>query len=232
MNEKMLIPVSILVAGLLVGTGIYFATSKKPAPAPVAKVENKSTKQSPKKVDPATEHIVGNANAEVFIIEYSDLECPFCKRYNNTASEKLVKKYAEDGKVAFVFRNMPLSSIHPSSFSEAVATECAAKAGGNDKFFEYKKAVFSETKSDGKFPTERLPQIAAQIGLDKTAFETCLKDEAITEKVKSSFEEAISAGVRGTPTVFIQLKDGQVFPIPADFKTIDDSLSAYLKKLN
>lgn len=227
MNDKMLIPVSILIAGLLIGTGVYFATSAKPV-TPTTQ-ENKKT-QSPIKVNPATDHIVGNKNADMYIIEYSDLECPFCKRYNDNASEKLIEKYAKEEKIAFVFRHMPLSSIHPSAFGEAVATECAAKLGGEEKFFAFKKEIFALTKSDGNFDTTQLTQIAQSLGIDSAAFNSCTSDKTISEKVEASFEEAILAGIQGTPTVFVQLKDGETFPIAASFEKIDTIISAFLNE--
>lgn len=229
MNEKMLIPVSLLIAGLLIGTGVYFASTSKPATS--ASADQNLTTQTPAKVNIENDHIVGSKSADVFIIEYSDLECPFCKRYNDESSKQLIEKYAEDGKVGFVFRHMPLSSIHPSAFGEAIATECVAKLTGEEKFFEYKEAIFAETKSDGNFDTARLTQIATSMGVDSAAFETCLKDTTVSDKVTASFNEAVAAGIRGTPTVFVQLKDGQTYPVPADFQTIDESLTAYLNQL-
>jgi protein-disulfide isomerase len=230
MSEKLLIPVSIIIAALLIGGGIYFAsTDTKSVNNELTKKEE--TDKEIKKVDPMTEHIEGSKDAEIFIVEYSDLECPYCKRYNDTASSKLIKKYKDGGKVAFIFRHFPLSSIHPSSFGEAVATECAAKLGGEEKFFKYKDKIFSLTSSDGKFDNSKLPEIAESIGLDKAEFSACLEDNEVSKKVKDSYDEAIKAGLRGTPTIFAQLKTGETFPIPADYETIDTSLSAFLKEL-
>ena len=78
MNEKMLIPVSVLIAGLLIGTGVYFASTDKTGTSESNEVTQ--TNQTPAPVDTLTDHIVGNKEADVFIVEYSDLECPFCKK--------------------------------------------------------------------------------------------------------------------------------------------------------
>jgi protein-disulfide isomerase len=132
MNEKMLIPISLMIAGLLIGSGVYFASANKPE---TQALDTKSqTEQKPVIVNTETDHILGSELAKVFVIEYSDLECPFCKKYHDGALKKLIKKYADNENVAFVFRHMPLASKHPSSFGQAIATECAGKIGGEKKF--------------------------------------------------------------------------------------------------
>ncbi|MFA5831667.1 MAG: thioredoxin domain-containing protein [Candidatus Paceibacterota bacterium] len=88
--------------------------------------------------DPVTEkdHIFGNKDADVKIITHSDFECPFCKRFHATM-EEVLKEYAKDGKVAWIIRHFPLTSIHDKAPFEAEAAECANEIGGNDKFWEY-----------------------------------------------------------------------------------------------
>ena len=164
MSEKVLISLSIIIAGLFIAIGIYFDSGEYSNNNIKKNFQNEQVKNlipNPKIVDPETELIIGNKNAEIFIVEYSDLECPYCKRYNDTASEKLIKKWSD--KVGFVFRHFPLKK-HPSAFAEAVAVECAFELGGEEKFISYKQAIFSETKSDGAFPETRLDAIAVEIG--------------------------------------------------------------------
>ncbi len=231
MSEKLLIPVSILIAGLLVGGGIYFASTANPREIEKTPTVKKESDLSIKKVDPLSDHINGSKEAEIFIVEYSDFECPYCKRYNDEISAKLVKKYKNNSKVAFVFRHFPLSSIHPSSFGEAVASECAAKLGGENKFEEFKQKMFASTSSTGSFDNNKLPDLAEEIGLNRSEFSNCLKDPSISKKVKASYDEALNAGLRGTPSIFAQLKNGESYPIPADYEVIDKSLEAFLENL-
>lgn len=87
-----------------------------------------------------TDHIIGSKDAEIIIIEYSDTECPFCKRYHE-AMHQAVDAY--DGKVAWVYRHFPLTSIHPLAQPGAIAAECAATLGGNDMFWKYLDALFA-----------------------------------------------------------------------------------------
>lgn len=97
-------------------------------------------------IPPITEkdHILGNPNAEIKIVEYSDTECPFCKRFDTTMND-IMKEYQSSGKVAWVYRYFPLDSIHPRARHEAEALECANELGGNAKFWEYLTGIFKVT---------------------------------------------------------------------------------------
>lgn len=96
------------------------------------------------KVDPVTanDHIMGSISAPVKIIEYSDTECPFCARFFDTMKQ-IMAEYGKDNKVAWVYRHFPLESLHSRARYEAEATECAAKLGGNDKFWKYLETIES-----------------------------------------------------------------------------------------
>jgi protein-disulfide isomerase len=100
----------------------------------------KGEKGSPTKIDldPVTEkdHIAGNPQADLMIVEYSDPECPFCKRFHETMMQAM-DEYGKQGKVAWVYRHFPLDSIHSKARHEAEAVECAGELGGNEKFWEY-----------------------------------------------------------------------------------------------
>ena len=87
------------------------------------------------------DHILGNLNAPVKLIEYSDLQCPFCGRFHPTM-QRVVKEYGD--QVAWVYRHFPLESIHPNARPLANASECAANLGGNDSFWKFVDAVFGQ----------------------------------------------------------------------------------------
>lgn len=97
----------------------------------------------------ATDHIFGNPNAQVFVIEYSDPECPFCKNFHATM-ETVMKQYGDDGKVAWVYRHFPLDSLHSKARKESEAFECAGELGGNAKFWEYANKLFEITPSNNQ----------------------------------------------------------------------------------
>jgi len=147
------------------------------------------------------DHIRGNPDAEISLIEYSDFECPFCKRFHVTMKE-ILKAY--DGKVNWVYRHFPLNFHNPGAEKEAEATECAAEFGGNDAFWRYSDLIFQRTRSNGKgFPIDNLVPLAVEIGLKKKAFQTCLDSGRYAARVREDMENAIRSGVTGTPGNFL-----------------------------
>lgn len=97
----------------------------------------------------SADHIFGNPSAEVLLIEYSDPECPFCKRFQETL-KTVMTQYGDNGNVAWVYRHFPLDSIHPKSRKEAEAFECAGELGGSTKFWEYADKLFEITPSNNQ----------------------------------------------------------------------------------
>ncbi|MBI4281437.1 thioredoxin domain-containing protein [Candidatus Uhrbacteria bacterium] len=160
-----------------------------------------------RQIDLASDHIRGDQNAKVSIIEYSDLECPFCKGFHATMRETLD---AYQGKVNWVYRHFPLSQLHSKAPKEAEATECAFAQGGHDAFWKFVDRIFAITPSnDGLDPAE-LPKIAAAIGLNQKKFETCLSSGEQRAKVQADANDASIAGARGTPYSVIVVGDQKI----------------------
>jgi protein-disulfide isomerase len=99
------------------------------------------------------DHIVGNINAKIIIVEYSDLECPFCKVFHNTMHQVVE---ANNGDVAWVYRHFPIPQLHPKAFRQAEATECAWEQGGNEAFWKYTDRIFEITPSNNGLLEEEL----------------------------------------------------------------------------
>ncbi|MDO8569553.1 MAG: thioredoxin domain-containing protein [bacterium] len=203
-HNTFLIPLAIVVAGIFVAAAIYFGTDSNSA-TPTIKTDNQNVEIN---LMPVTEkdHIIGSRGASLVVVEYSDTECPFCKTFHNTMKE-IVRTY--DGEVAWVYRHFPIAQLHSKASKEAEATECAAELGGNQAFWKYLDKIFETTKSNDSLDPSELPKIATAVGLDVTAFNTCLSSGRHTEFVKKSVEEAIKAGALGTPYSIILTKDGQ-----------------------
>ncbi len=108
-------------------------------------------------LDPVTEkdHVFGNRGAELMIVEYSDPECPFCKRFHETMAQ-VMSEYGKQGKVAWVYRHFPLDAIHSKARKEAEAMECAGELGGNDKFWAYLNKLMEITPSNNQFDASLL----------------------------------------------------------------------------
>ncbi|MDP3771137.1 MAG: DsbA family protein [bacterium] len=161
-------------------------------------------------IDPRTDHIRGPANAVVKIIEYSDTECPFCKRFHPTM-QQAVREYPE--KVAWVYRHFPLRQLHSKAAKEAEATECANELGGNDKFWAYLDKLFEVTPANDGLDPAQLPQIAADVGLDRAKFATCLSSGRYAQHVSDDEQDGVAAGARGTPYSILLGPKGEKLPI-------------------
>ena len=148
--------------------------------------------------------VLGDKNAPVTVIEFSDYECPFCKRHFDQTHQELVKKYIETGKVKLVFRDFPLSFHDPMATKEAVAANCAREQGGDKKYFEFHDEIFKRTISNGNgLNDEKIQTIAKDLGLNTGKFTTCLSNQAQTDEVKKDIADGTAAGASGTPTFLI-----------------------------
>jgi protein-disulfide isomerase len=212
-QNSYLVPASIIVAGLLIAFAVVYTNG-----APGVKNQEASggviaTGEKGKDMRPvdSTDYILGNPDAPIKIVEYSDLECPFCKTYHPTL-KKIMSEYGKDGKVAWVYRHLPLDSIHPKARKEAEAAECAGELGGNNAFWAYIDKVFEITPANNRLEASELPKIAEQIGISRTAFESCLTSGRNAEKVEADFQDAIKAGGDGTPYTVITTSSGKVYP--------------------
>ncbi len=157
------------------------------------------------------DHIRGDFDkAEVFLVEYSDMECPFCKRFHQTL--KQVKDEYGD-KLAWVYRHFPLDNLHSKARKEAQASECAAELGGNDAFWKYLDKIYEITPSNNRLDLNKLPEIAAEIGLDVNKFKECLDSDRYKDKVQADYEDAVASGGRGTPHSILVTKDGKKIPV-------------------
>ena len=213
MNEsqnQLLVPGAIILAGVIVAGAVYFSREGN---APIAAVGGAPVAREIA-LDPVTvdDHILGNPNAELIIVEYSDTECPFCKVFHETM-QRIVDEYGKDGKVAWVYRHFPIEQLHKKAQREAEATECASEVGGKSKFWDYIDMVFERTRSNDTLDLAELPKIATDIGLDQVVFNSCLESERHAATVKEDYDSGIRAGVQGTPYSVIVTKDGETFPI-------------------
>lgn len=148
--------------------------------------------------------VLGDANAPVTIVEFSDYECPFCKRHFDETLPQLIENYVDTGKVKIVYRDLPLSFHDPMATKEAVAANCAREQGGDSKYFHYHDEIFTRTISNGNGLSEAdLTTIATDVGLNLNSFNTCLTDPAQEEEVKKDLADAGKAGATGTPTFVI-----------------------------
>jgi len=180
------------------------------------------------------DHIRGNKDAKIMLVEYSDYECPFCKRHFDETLPQLVKEYVDKGLVKIVFRDLPLSFHDPMATTEAIAANCAREQGDDSTYFKYHHEIFKRTKSNGNgLALTDLYKISDDLKLNTTKLKTCIDDPKQKEEVQKDLSDASSVGASGTPAFFIgkSTDDGTIeAPLTSGaqpfsvFKTIIDEL--------
>ena len=180
--------------------------------------EDQRLNEAAKGVKPVNgeDHIRGNANASVKIVEFSDFECPFCKSFH-ASMKQVMNDYEKGGKVAWVYRHFPLDQIHSKARKEAQAAECAAELGGNNAFWTFADGLFEITPSNNRLDLALLPKIAEGMGLDKTKFAACLEGDQRGGKfaahIEANEQDGMAAGGTGTPYSVVINAKGHIFPV-------------------
>lgn len=157
----------------------------------------------------ADEHILGSADAPVVIVEYSDLECQFCKTFHETM-KRIREEYGEN--LAWVYRHFPLVRIHENALLLAEASECVAELSGNQAFWDFIDGIFKSTPGNERFDIALLPDIAESVGVTEESLNACLDDNRHAASVKADSDEAIEAGGSGTPYSLI-LANGRIITV-------------------
>lgn len=209
----LVVPVSIIIAGALIAAALYFKdTTTNEPPTQQAQQKALQTVKNLDAVSPVTDkdHIRGSVNAPVVIVEYSDTECPFCKRFHTTM-QKVTQTYGD--KVAWVYRHYPLERLHSKAPKEAEATECAAELGGNDKYWAFLDRLFEVTPANDGLDLDELPKIAVEVGIDEMAFKQCLSSGRHAQTVQNHLENAMATGGNGTPWSIVIGKDGKKYSL-------------------
>lgn len=252
-NEKISVKKSTfngLIIGLiiLVGVAAFFAgsyttnlnsnqISEEDLDKALAKLElkllqNKLPTQQPSapvKISIDDDPIIGDPDAPITIVEFSDFQCPFCARFNAQTLPLILEEYIEQGKVKLVFRDFPIQSIHPNALPASVAAECANE---QDKFKEMHDVLFEKQNEWNKLETAEalslFSQYAINMQLDQDTFESCLSSGKYIEEIKNDLDDGRDYGVSGTPGFFVgndeigyvELKGAQPFE---SFKKIIDA---------
>lgn len=141
-------------------------------------------------------HSIGNESAPITIVEFSDFQCPYCELWYSNVSKSLKSEYVDAGKVRFVYRQFPLS-FHANALNASLASECSSE---QDKFWEYYDLLFTHQSA---LSSSDLKKYASDLGLNSSQFNSCFESQKYLPIVEADMSAAQSAGVGGTPTVFI-----------------------------
>ncbi len=168
-----------------------------PTTAPVPTATSVSIENAPAEGDP---------KARITLVEFSDFECPFCGRYARETYGQVKREYIDTGKIRYVFKNLPLESVHPQALGAAIAGECARAQG---KFWELHDRMFQNQRG---LTHAALMQSAVSYGLNGAEFEKCLASDAPKQKVQKDLVDAATLGASATPTFLfgVEEKGGKV----------------------
>lgn len=144
-------------------------------------------------------HIYGDLNARFTLVEFSDIECPYCKRFHDTPKQ-LVD--ASKGNVNWQWKHMPLDFHNPAALKEAVAAECISEQKGNRGFWVFINDMFEQTQGNGA-GVKDLAEVVTSVGADLRVFRECLATGKMDEKVQENIQQAKSLGINGTPATFV-----------------------------
>ncbi|MBL7036915.1 thioredoxin domain-containing protein [Candidatus Microgenomates bacterium] len=192
-----------------------------------AEVNGKLTEEQAGKVPGITDadYLLGNRDADVVLIEYSDLECPFCERFHPTGKQA-IEEYGD--KIAWVYRHFPLETLHPRALPSANAAECVGKEAGSVGFWKFIDIVFSDQT---KYLADAgLREAAITSGANGDSFDSCFSSNEFEGKVRDMATKASEAGVTGTPATFVMNKNGDTWLVPGAVPytslktTIDEAL--------
>ncbi len=178
--------------------------------------------------------MIGDKNAPVTIVEFSDYECPFCKRHYDQTYIPLKKDYIDTGKVKLVYRDLPLSFHDPMATTEAIAASCAREQGGDSAYFKFHDTMFTKTTSNGSGLTkDQLYGFAAEQGLDSAKFKSCLDSEKYKDEVAKDLADATKYGASGTPSFFVGKSaenfQGKIIVGAQPYTTFQAEIDALLK---
>lgn len=230
-KSKIFLPVSVLIAGAIIA-GAIFLTKGDQANGPT--VNGNGAQELSVKPVSEEDHILGNPDADIIIVEYSDFECPYCGQFEPTMLQ-IMEEYGKDGKVAWVYRHFPIDQIHPDARPASEASECVFEQLGDDGFWNFSKALFSDQANN--LAPEKMKEIAVGLGVDEAKYQECVDTGRYAEKVENDYQDGLLIAQAdpqfGTPYSLIITKDGIQAPIRGaqSFSVIKQALDAILGSL-
>lgn len=203
-KQSMAVPVAIIAGFAMIAIAIFFTGGEKAsAPAAITAPTEPLDSTSIRPVT-ADDYILGNPNAPIVLIEYSDYDCPFCKQYHATMHQVL-DEYGITGRIAWVYRQFPLIDLHPNAPLLAEAALCVGDLGDDTAFWTFSDSIF-ESRQDTEFTNvTRLPELAVAAGVDRQAYLECMESDRMMDDLKADMADGLAAGAQGTPYTVIKV---------------------------
>jgi len=209
-------PVAIIIAGVIIAGAVLFKDGSvnfgsKDSNVKAVEVGNDAQVapnaipiEEAQTINLDDDAVLGDPNAPITIIEFSDYECPYCKRHVEQTYPQIKENYIDTGKVKLIFRDLPLSFHDPAASKEAEVAECVRDQVGDSKYFEFHDLLFVSTQGNGSgMPDEKLYSLVTQVGADSTQVKSCLENGDKKQEVINDKTEGASYGVTGTPSFFV-----------------------------
>lgn len=173
---------------------------------------------------------MGDPNAPITMIEFSDFQCPYCRSFYNETLPLLKKNFIDKGLMKFVYRDLPIVSLgHTGAYPAANAAECARKQGGDEIFFAFHDLIFEGQNEKGSgtvsITQDELTAYAERLDLDMNAFQTCQDNESYYSEIENDLNAARAVGMRGTPTFVI---NGQMVKGAQTYSVFEELLNSLL----
>lgn len=223
MKSSYTLPVAILVAGVILASAVYLSVAKKDS-----SILGSNGNAVLVRPVGTSDHILGNPAASVLIVEYSDFECTFCKTFDQTVRQ-IVANEGATGKVALIYREFPLTEIHPNAMNDARAAECVAQTAGNDAFWKFANSLFLNQPVN----SSQYGVFAESAGISGNAFADCYSNAQTTVdgRILADRQNALEIGAHGTPYSLILVQntapvviDG-AYPYDAVKQLVDQALA-------
>lgn len=194
-------PLAILGAGLMIAAAVVFIGTKAPqngAPLAVTPTAAPAAAAGPQTALRAEldsdDFVYGNRDAEVVIFEYSDIDCPFCKRVHPTIKQVVDES---NGTVAWVYRQFPIEQLHPQAPFKAAASECVGQLAGNDAFWNYLDSLIAGGPTDDY----------TKYGVSRADFDACVESPKTAAAIEADMQRSVAAGGGGTPFSIVATKE-------------------------
>jgi protein-disulfide isomerase len=195
--HRMIVPGAILLAGLLLAAAVYEYRAPLdlsflnggPPPSRLSVFEPPSPK----------DHVFGNPGAPIKVIEYCDIDAPYCKQFQSVM-DSIMATYGESGQVAWVYRQFPITDVDVNALKNAAAAECAAKAGGDAGFFAFVDGVAAAAPGTRAFDSSTAAKVATA-GIPTGTFTDCMATN--NPEITNLYEKAVTAGATGAPYLIL-----------------------------
>lgn len=171
------------------------------------------TSPTPASIIPETVRALGDPNAPVTVVEFSDYQCPFCLRHFQQTIPQLKAEYIDTGRVYYVFKDFPITSLHPVAPRIHEAARCAGEIGGSDGYWQAHDSFFNNSQQLTDLPQpdldNRLVALLSEVELNEESVRECLESGRYSDEVNADLAEGQRLGVNGTPGFFVN-----GYPVP------------------